>query len=350
MNNFIRYTLLLAAFAVNTGYAQLQFNINSSNNYLGVRDYSGFTSNNAYVLKFTYNGTSLNVPNWRVAARLRGPIRSANSNQVFPADKIALKFSSISGNQPNLPTAGNIPIPPFVNLAHPSAETWLVPRSNEPLFFQSSYAGYYDFQIHFDLVIQPGAYLSELTNKDNIYTQQIYFMPIDFIAYDGQGREIGKVEHRYQIDVFPLQGAPPSENNYSFKILGNAQNALLEYKTITDYKRGASVNYPRALAISSNTAYQLSVRSVSPTLVASTGETLPIDIVRLEVTPDDGQLVSTQDIPLQQTAQVIVRGKTTNNNYEYFNMRYHSKSMQPQLLEAKPLLYSTVLEFEITPQ
>lgn len=349
MNSLIRHIVLFITLCfVGETRAQLQFQLNSSNNWWSVNNYSGTTSNNAYVLKFVYNGTYLHVPNWRIAARLRGPI-ATNSSQVFPADKITFKITNTSGNS-NPPGVGGIPVPPFVNLAPSPAEVFLVPQSQIPLSFQSEYNGYYEFLLYFDFVIQPGSYLAELTNKDGSSYHQTYSMPIDFIAYDGFGNEIGKIEHNYTIAVAPLQGTPPSQNNYSLKIVGNAQNALLEYKTIADYREGASVNYPRALAISSNTAYQLSVRSVNPTLTSSTSETLPLDIVRLEVTPDDGQPVSIQDIPLQQTSQVVIRGNTTNNNYEHFNMRYHSKGMQPHLLEARPLLYSTVLEFEITPQ
>lgn len=344
--------LLIALFSlifITNATAQLRFSVNSSNNYLSVHSYSGVTSMNAYELKFEYSGTNLNIPNWRISARLAGPIMETGGSKIFPADKISFIPSNVQSTAQGTatPTISQIGIPSSIPL-NPTSEVFLVPRSNAPLYFTSQWNGYFYFMLGFNLEIASGAYLGELQGD---YTQKRYIMNIEFTAYGSKNEVIDKMTRSYTIDVFKLSGAPVAANKYSIQVMGGAQNGYLELRTIDHYKNGNSINYKDALKLSTNVDYQVAVYSIPSKFTSTSGYNLPLNTVNVLATPTTSAgIYSVKPIELSTTPQTIIDGRSTNETPLFFDIKYFTKPNNPDLIRARAEEYTTTLIYEIVPR
>lgn len=342
MNKFI---LILLLFCTTVAKAQ-QINFTSwSNSYLMINSYSGHTSTDAYTLRFEGNG-NINVPNWKISVKVKQPILSENGAHTFPTDKISLQPTGTLGQaHPNgVPTIAQIGMPPNMILQQ-GAELFLIPQSNAPLYNQPAVnQGYYDLQLRFNLTVAGGAYLGTLEGN---WTK--YRMIVEFRAYDGNNTVIGIREHVYELQLAPLSGTPPVTNQLGIQVAANAVNSLLELNSIQDYQTGTSVVYQNGIAVTTNTDYQIKVRSLQGSFTSALGYTLPLSVVNLTLLPVSGNTATGNGVWLSTSPQVIATGSNTNGTSKNFDLKYSSKPNDASLLDATPQIYSTALQFEIVP-
>ncbi|MDQ7918001.1 hypothetical protein RBU60_10470 [Mesonia sp. MT50] len=326
-------------------YAQnLTFEYQSSQNYLQINSYSGNTAEHAYVVKFTANTSSLNVPFWKISVRLAQPI--TNGNLTFPANKISLQPTGTEGQTVpgSIPTIGQIGMPSNVTLQEGS-EVFLVPQSNAPLYVNTTQSGYYfNFHLKFRMVVEGGAYLAQFPAWTDFYANLI------FTAYDQHNAIIGTIEPGpWNFQIGNITGTIPTPTpQFSIAIDGSASNALLEFKTKSDYINGVSVSYPNALVVNANTDYQVRVKSIYGSFT-SYNDALPLDIIQLHLTPSNDNTATVYPIWLSTNHQKIASGNSTQGAPTFFDINYASKSNDADLITSQSGQYSTTLVYEITP-
>jgi hypothetical protein len=313
-----------------------------SKTYLNVESYDGAVSIDAFRLRFEYTGDSLYVPNWKISMRVKGPIVSSDG-KVFPSEKISLVAVRTEGqaNPGPLPTLSEIGVRSPVALDGLS-EVFLVPSSNEPLCNKSDYSTYYDLNIFFNLVVAGGGYLADLHE----YRQ--FVVPFQFTAYRGDNTVIGVYDQNYTIQVHRLTGdPPPDENQYSIRVSTEASNGLLEFKTMADYLNGKSVTYTDGLSVSATTAYQVTVRSIPAHFSSAVGNTLPLDVVRLQLTGGAGTMAP---VALSTDTKTILQGLSTNGASQHFDITYSTEANDARLFNVPADHYTTSLMYEISPR
>lgn len=337
-------------FITSHSYAQALL-LNSSHNYLNVNTYDGATDFDAYNLKIIYHGTNLDIPNWKLSVKLRGPILSSGGIE-FPSQKISfIPVRTESGNvggEPNPVPAVNqigMPSPVFLNGL---SEVFLVPGANVPLYLSSINNKSYDLRMIFNLTVAGGSYLSGFqalwwpTVRSGVYT-----VPLQFTAYRNDNTIIGVFDHNYTINIHTLTGTPPEEDQYSIRVSTEASNGLLEFSTMADYVNGKSVTYTGGLSVSATTAYQVTVRSVSFHFSSAPGNTLPLDIVRLQLGGGSG---NTYTRALSTDTQTILEGSSTGGTPVNFDITYSTEANDSRLFNVPSDHYTTSLMYEISPR
>lgn len=312
-----------------------------ANNHLNVYTYNGAIANEAFTVRLDYTGTYLNIPNWKLSVQLIQPFQSGGA--IFPLDKIKLIPTRTEGqtNFPGpLPTIERIGVISPVSL-NGMSETYIVPSSNTPIYHKSDYSQYYDLQMKINLLVEGGAYLEDLQEKTFRGTFRFTYLRQD-------NSVIGIFERQFTIQIHKLSGTPPApENKYSISFSADATNAQIEYNSISDYVNGKSVTYEDGLTITANTNYQLSVRSVESNFTSPAGNTLPLDIVSLQLVGPNGSGTS---VPLSSNGQPLLQGQSTSGSPQGFDIRYFTKANDERLHEVRSEQYSTQLMFEITPR
>lgn len=344
MNKIIAFLILFPIVAVLSHGQHVNFS-SWSNNYLQINSYYGNVSPDAFTLRFDGNG-EIYIPNWKISVRLKQPILSSTGLSQFPAEKISLQPTATNGQAyPDpVPTIPQIGMPLNTPLAE-IQEVFLVPQSNAPLYNQPIIPnGYYDLQIRFNLAVAGGSYLTLLEGN---WTK--YFVLLEFRAYDEYNNIIGIREHLYELQLAPLNDIP-NEPEFSIQIIGSATNGLLDIITVQDYQNGKSISYPAGLSVSANTDYQMNVRSLQESFISSSGHTLPLGTVNLSLLPSYGQQGQTYPVTLSSSTQKIASGPSTNNTQLYYDIIYSTKPDDVILIEVPPQEYSTLLQYEITPQ
>jgi hypothetical protein len=339
MNKRIAQILLFLSVA---GFSYGQLGLDGwSYNHLNVNTYDGATDVDRFTLRLFYNGTNLNVPHWKLSVRTMGPIQSTNGTVLFPAEKISFVPTRTEGqaNPGPIPTVSQIGMPSPVAL-NGTSEVFLVPSSNAPLYNESQWSSYYDLRLIFNLVVAGGAYLSPLQNKYFPFT-------LRFTAYRQDNSVIGYVDLNYMIQVHKLSGVPPVENEYSILVSTEAANGLLEFNTAADYINGKSVTYVDGLSVSATTAYQVTVRSTSPHFSSAGGDTLPLDVVRLQLSGGPGV---TAPVTLSTAPKTILQGLSTGGASETFDITYSTEANDPRLFNVPSEQYETSLMYEISPR
>ena len=318
-------------------------NVNTTN-YASINSYSGIVKTNAYEVWFDGNG-DLNLPTWRVSARVKQPI--SNGNQIFPADKISLLPTTTTGklNGFAIPTITQIGMP-LQSFLQQGQEVFLVPQSQAGLFNNGGGVNsYYNFKIPFDLKVEGGAYLSQFT------TWSQFTMILEFRLYDDKNQIRGLQERHFNLQIATLSGSPQTPTNQlAIKVASNAVNGLLELKTKQDYLQGVNVKYSNGLMVSANTNYQLKVTALQPNFTSPTGNTLPLNTVNLSLIPVSTNQASVFPVALSANAQKIASGASTQSAQVYFDMVYSTKVNDANLIKAKPEQYTTTLQYEIVPQ
>lgn len=339
MNKRIAHLLLFLSIAC-FSYGQLGLD-GWSYSHLNVNTYDGATDVVGFTLRLFYNGTNLNVPHWKLSVRTMGPIQSTNGTLLFPSEKISFVPTRTEGqaNPGPIPTVSQIGMPSPVPLIGTS-EVFLVPSSNAPLYNVSQWSSYYELRMHFNLVVAGGAYLNRL-QKNN------FKFILRFTAYRQDNSVIGYVDLNYMIQVHKLSGVPPVENEYSILVSTEAANGLLEFNTAADYINGKSVTYVDGLSVSATTAYQVTVRSTSPHFSSAGGDTLPLDVVRLQLSGGPGV---TAPVTLSTAPKTILQGLSSGGASETFDITYSTEANDPRLFNVPSEQYETSLLYEISPQ
>lgn len=316
-----------------------------SNTYLNVYSYEGTTQYGAITLRMSGNGY-INVPDWKLSITAL-PSTAANG-LYFPTEKIMMQPNNTSGTAYDpgpLPTISEIGMPAAVFLMN-NSEVYLVPQSNKPLYNQGVNNSYYDLKITFNMSVIGGAYLTQLKSGSPQYPVNLIFT-----LYGANNEIIGTTNQLYTIQIHSgLSGNPPAENEYSIQVSSAARNGLLNLMSLVDYAQGASVTYTEGLTVSTNTDYQISVKSISPVFLSSSGNSLPLDVVNIELQPSSGNQASVYVKPISSLPQVISFGKSTNKLPVHYSIRYYTSPNDLRLTQSKMDEYSTTLQYEITPQ
>lgn len=326
--------------------AQVSYSSWTTNNYMQVNSYNGNSNPDALTSRFEANG-NLNMPYWKISAKLKQAITSDNGQYTIPGNKISFQPISTSGQAyPNpIPTFTQIGVPPNIFLQE-NTEVFLIPQSNAPLYnMPSTPNGYYDLQLKYGITIMGGAYLGAYP------TWTTFTAPIEFTAYDQYNNVIGKKTEVYRFQIANLSGTPPVTQEMSIKVNANAVNGLLEFSTMQDYNNGKSVVYPSGLQITTNTNFQIKVRSLQSHFQSITGNyTIPVGAMHVALQPlgQSNQVIS--PIALSTISQTLVKGNTTQGTTYNYDIKYFTLPQDEQFINAKSTEYSTSLQYEITPQ
>lgn len=337
------FTLLIACVAVIPAYTKDFYMW--GNPYVGIYSFNDLVTNGYYSLVIQENwGVLLNDNNWRITVRLTGDIVSNYGNKIFPDNKVGLVLYSTSG-QPS----SNIPSVNDISLSYPvmlngSQEVDLVNGTNVPLTNKvGNIYEYFQFILNFQLFAMGGGYLSVLdadTPNPDGTVHLSYSAPLEFKAY--VGGEVFTVNELYRIlEVHPLSTVQ------GYSILVDPVSVDLEFNSVADYLYGKNETYTNALTVQSTVDYQLRVSSIYPNFSSASGSTLPLDIVRLQLS-DINQ--TTTPRALTETMVTMMTGAATGSNTKKYNMIFTTGADDTRLFNLPSQLYSTELLFEITPQ
>ena len=315
------------------------------NSYMQINNYNGNTNPDAYTVTFAGNG-NFNMPNWRLSARLQQNIVSENGQYTIPGNKVSLQPISTTGQ------ASPGPIPSMAQIGAASnvflqenVEAFLVPQSNVPLYnMSSSPNAYYSLSLKYAMTLMGGAYLG------NYPAWTRFNATIEFTAYDQNNNVIGRIPHTFQFHIGSLSGTPPVTQEMSMIIDSNASNGTLLFDSAQDYNDGNSVTYTNGLRISTNTNFQLKVRSIQNNLSSQLGYTIPISTIRVRLQPLSQGTQTVYPLNLSTTSQILAKGNASQTTAFNYDLIYYSVAQDPQLINAKPGEYSTSLQYEITPQ
>lgn len=342
MNRHILIILFCTPFF---GFSQVSFT-SWVNSYLQINSYNGNTNSDAYTVTFAGNG-NLNVPHWKLSARLKQNIVSEDGKFTIPSNKISFQPISTTGQAyPNpVPTISQIGAPLNVFLQD-NSESFLIPNSNAPIYNNPQTPnGYYNLQLKYALTLLGGSYLASFP----AWTR--FIAPIEFTAYDQNNVIIGKMSHDFQFQIGNITDAPPPADILSLKINTNAANGLLEFKTMQDYNNGTSVTYTDGLSVTTNSNFQIKVRSLQSNLQSAAGNSIPVEVINLTLVPATSN-ASQRIFPIVLSAanQTLVQGNSTNNTPYRFDIKYFTLPQDIRLIDAKSDNYTTTLQYEITPQ
>ncbi|OXA73073.1 hypothetical protein B0A67_05205 [Flavobacterium aquidurense] len=342
MNRHILIILFCTPFF---GFSQVSFT-SWVNSYLQINSYNGNTNSDAYTVTFAGNG-NLNVPHWKLSARLKQNIVSEDGKFTIPSNKISFQPISTTGQAyPNpVPTISQIGAPLNVFLQD-NSESFLIPNSNAPIYNNPQTPnGYYNLQLKYALTLLGGSYLGSFP----AWTR--FIAPIEFTAYDQNNVIIGKMSHDFQFQIGNITDAPPPADILSLKINTNAANGLLEFKTMQDYNNGTSVTYTDGLSVTTNSNFQIKVRSLQSNLQSAAGNSIPVEVINLTLVPATSN-ASQRIFPIVLSAanQTLVQGNSTNNMPYRFDIKYFTLPQDIRLIDAKSDNYTTTLQYEITPQ
>ena len=113
---------------------------------------------------------------------------------------------------------------------------------------------------------------------------------------------------------------------------------------MADYINGTNVTYNNGVTVSSNTAYQLTVKSQMPEFKSEAGQSLPLDVVKVQLLPEGNS------VALSNTPRILFKGSSTNSQPKYFDLKYSSNANDVRLFQAEVENYKTTLTYEITVQ
>lgn len=343
MTRFITFALYLLPFLC---ASQVSFS-SWANGYMQINSYNGNSNSDAYNVTFAANG-NLNVPHWKLSAKLKQSIVSPDGKYTIPANKISFQPISTTGQSyPNpIPSIAQIGAPQNVYLQE-NGESYLIPDANAPLYNQPSQpGGYYNLQLKYGITVLGGAYLGKFPSWTT------FTAAIEFTAYDQYNAVIGKMTHTYQFQIGSITDAPPAAEELSLKVNTNAANGILEFKTLQDYSNGTSVTYSNGLLVNSNSNFQIKVRSLQNEMRSPSGNTIPVDVVHLTLMATTTTNPNQQIFPivLSSSSQIIAQANSnTKIDYRY-DIRYFTKPQDVRLINAKSDSYATTLQYEITPQ
>lgn len=336
--NFIIFLFIsIQCFAGNVTFKSWE-----NNSFLQINSYNGNMSQNACTIRFDGNG-NIYEPKWRVSAQLKGAITSGA--YTFPADKVSLQpvFTTGTASPGPVPTIQQIGMPASVFL-QVNTEKYLVPSSNAPLSNNSNSNGPFYMEMGFSLTVAGGAYLG------NYPTWTEFMVPVEMAAYDQYNNLMGKSVIYFKLQIAQLSGVPPTSTEMSLKLGSNAVNGTLEFKTIQDYTNGVSVSYPSGLIVRSNTNYQVKVKSLQSQFISAAGSTLPLDAVKMVLSPVSGNTGSVFPVSLSTSSQLVAKGGTTQSTDVYYDIKYSTSANDNRFVQAKMEDYATTLQYEITPQ
>ncbi|MCU7613146.1 hypothetical protein N0B16_01750 [Chryseobacterium sp. GMJ5] len=330
-------------FIYSSAFAQISFT-SWINSYLQIDSYSGNTNPDAYTVTFAGNG-NINIPNWKLSARLLQNITSSDGKFTIPANKISFQPISSTGQAyPNpVPSLSQIGAPLNV-LLQQNSEVFLIPQSNAALYnVPAKPNGYYNLQLKYGLTVVGGTYLGSYP----AWTK--FIAPVEFTAYDQYNAVIGKVTHNFQFQIGSISGTPSSAEEMSLNINMNAANGILEFKSMQDYNNGTSVIYTNGLTVNCTSNFQIKVRSLQSDLRSASGKSIPVEVIHLTLLPLTNANQTVFPIILSLANQTLAQANISQYSYSY-DIKYFTAPQDVRLINAQPEDYSTTLQYEIMPQ
>lgn len=334
--------ILLLSFVVSVDAQKPKFS-GWGKNYTTVNSYEGKIEQAGLQVRIETNGLLDLQPGWKIG--ITATTTPINNGKIFPLEKVYFQPYFISGtsNDPGpLPSISQLG---FISptYAKNNAEVFLIPSSPYHLYNKGTGNSYFDMLIELNLIVSGGSYLKNLLVPGS-YASPEFPIKLEFKLYDKDNVLLGNYYTNHTIQVsYNLSGTPPTENEYSLQIINNAKNALLELKSMADYINGASVTYENGVIVSSNIGYQLKVKSQQANFISEDGNTLPLDIVKVQLMPN-GNAIS-----LSTTNQVLYNGISTNSQTQSFDLKYSTTPNDSRLYEAEVEDYKTTLTYEISP-
>lgn len=316
-------------------------------NYFTINSYNGLTVTDALKVRIEKNGVLDIKPGWKISVRATAtPLKNG---KFFPVEELSLQPYLLSGasNDPGpLPAISQIGINASTFLQS-NAEVFLIPSSPAHLYNKGTYNTYFDFQLQLNLTIRGGSYLNRL--KDGSWPE--YPVRLEFKLYDSGDALLGmfQIDNRIQVSN-NLSGTPPVENNFLLQISNGAKSGMLEVKSIADYVNGASVSYPNGIIVSSNTDFQLKVKSMASNFTALSGATLPVEVVKVRLEPESGGTYEIIETSLSTTATKILSGATTNSQAKSYKLTYSTNANDDRLIQSKVDEYQATLTYEMAPK
>ncbi len=310
------------------------------NPYIGIYSYNGITTNGYYTLVIKENwGTELYAEDWRITVKLTGDIVSEDGTKVFPSNKVGLVLASTEGQPSSIPDVSEINLP-YPVMLNGTQEIDLVNGASVALSNKvgNNYV-YYQFQMNFQLAAIGGGYL-DILDDDTGNKTITYSAPLEFKAYIA-GEEFS-IHRTYDI----LQVHKLSTNK-SYAILVDPVSVDLEFNTVADYVNGKNITFPNAVTVKSNVAYQLRVSSIYPNFSSTTGNILPLDMVRVQLS-GDGQ--TTSPTVLSDAMLTLLQGSSTGGESKVYDLTFSTVANDARFLDIPNEQYSTDLLFEIIPQ
>jgi hypothetical protein len=354
--NKIGLLFLLVVCCAGSSRAQLNFHA-WSQNYKTVTSYLGAETDEKFnTFQFDVSGLTYNKPNWSLTMRLVSPIEIASggpnrSGKIFPADKISLRWTT-DDNNPNFNltaigvTRNKIPL-------QAGNEVTLINRSNVPI------SGYGQHNIRFLLYssfnVEGGMYLSDFLSPSQ-WGYIEYRIPVVFTLYDEQKAVLGTKYITYTIQFPPRltdEGAVDIEPDYSVFVTAEAANATLSFVTREDYQQGVSLSFDNAVKINARTDFQLSVKATESNFTNTTGRTLPLSLLSLQLTPGQNAkpVVSNPLLLLSNDAQTALSGTSTDKKTaQFFNLNYKAKLTPSQIVSSDLGTYSVSLLYLLMPR
>lgn len=338
-----RFHLLLFIFVCISAHAQISFT-SWADSYMQISSYSGNTNPDAYTVTFAGNG-NINLPYWKLSARLKQSFQSNDGAYTIPANKIAFQpISSTGQSHPNpIPSIAEIGASLNVMLQE-NSEVFLIPQSNAPIYNAPAKPnGYYNLQLKYALTVLGGSYLATFP----AWTK--FTAPVEFTAYDQYNSVIGKISHQFQFQIGNITGTPPADV-MTLKINMNAANGILEFKSMQDYNNGTSVTYSNGLMVTSTGNFQIKVRSLQNELISSSGNSIPVEVIHLLLSPLDHLNQTIHPVNLNMSSQTLAQANSSQNTSYGYDIKYFTSPQDERLINAKPEDYAATLQYEIMPQ
>ncbi len=332
--------------------ASAQVNFNNTNYgqwYIQMNNYDTKTQVNGitFVIE-SQSQASVNIPNWRITARVIG--QTPSNGQYFPIDKVSIQpnHTATQGGAPfPVPSVGQVGLYPNIILS--TAEQDLVSSSMVPIAHDAGQP--FRLELWYDWTIQGGAYLSNLQEWRN------YYFDVEYRLLNGEGLLLGQKTMKHYVQIAKLSGSPPVQNTFSLTLNGGAQNGTLTLASRSDYDSGTSITYAGGLTVNTNADYQVLVNASAGTPHFSYGSnTIDLDVLNVNLANAPSGVTQLNTVNLSTGAQVLAKGNSTGNQNRNFDVRYSINPDNKDKLfyavkeNTGTATYSTTLQYTILAQ
>lgn len=366
--NIIIHFITLSLFLLFTENVMAQNVIRLSaygNNYYYINSYSGFplSENRNHTLQLDFLQAASVTPNWTLKVKVNTPMRSNTPNIAktdFPLEKIRVKLMSdyIGYGAPTpLPTLDNIHANrneiPLLNVG---SELTLINRASIPLSNRQD--GGLQIKYYIGIEVMGGAYLggmlSDIGNQTSNINPARYELNLTFLLYNENNQLIASAPYIISMQLHrPFSGNPNEyEPEYGLSVLGEAINGNIEFNSINSYRTGARVDFINALKVNSKTGFDVKIKSLSPHLSNDSGNTLPVDIIKIQLEngAQNPQNYIFPEIQLNTSPQTVISSQSGSNQAQYFNIKYHVPAEDRRIINVKSGIYSSILQFQLIPK
>jgi len=297
---------------------------------------SGKTLNNQISIPIMYYGSSINVNEWKLTARLTQDYTSeVNGSYTVGAQYSYLKFNNQENNNSTNGILVNVP-----------TQAFQLSKYNEVTLIHSNtnLNGAVNRLFRYNLTIQGGNHL--LVSPNGMYNSSY-----EFKLY----KISGGTEQLIGIYTSPLGDARfqlsfgGNFGSQSVMLQNGAQQFNLNYSSPNDYATEKSVTIANALRVNTYNS-QLAVEASGDFISSSSSQTIPLSNLKLQLSTNQVyrglQIIS--PVTLATTTQPIaIRSANTPQDITY-NVRFFIPANSPGL-NVTPGTYSTRVYFVIMP-